>query len=92
MVYLNFQMRTTKNCIFIVIFGFLFRWQARKEGDKNQRAGLIPSKLLQERRIIMERQKTNENKGKNLDLVTIESFVSYYLCPQFCSLKHFPES
>lgn len=37
------------------------RWQARKEGDKNMRAGLIPSKLLQERRIVLER--ANEGKG-----------------------------
>lgn len=33
----------------------MFRWQARKEGDRNMRAGLIPSRALQERRIIHER-------------------------------------
>lgn len=41
-----------------------FRWQARKEGDRNMRAGLIPSRALQERRIIHERahaQKENES-------------------------------
>lgn len=32
-----------------------FRWQARKEGDRNMRAGLIPSRALQERRIIHDR-------------------------------------
>uniref|UniRef100_A0A1B6DGW6 MAGUK p55 subfamily member 7 n=1 Tax=Clastoptera arizonana TaxID=38151 RepID=A0A1B6DGW6_9HEMI len=30
-------------------------WQARKEGDKDMRAGLIPSRALQERRILHER-------------------------------------
>lgn len=30
-------------------------WQARKETDKKTRAGLIPSKALQERRIMHER-------------------------------------
>ncbi|XP_012223491.1 MAGUK p55 subfamily member 7 isoform X7 [Linepithema humile] len=36
-------------------------WQARREGDRNMRAGLIPSRALQERRIILER----EQKGKS---------------------------
>lgn len=42
-----------------------FRWQARKEGDRNMRAGLIPSRALQERRIIHERaqgEKSDEGK------------------------------
>ncbi|XP_026461232.1 MAGUK p55 subfamily member 7-like [Ctenocephalides felis] len=30
-------------------------WQARREGDKNMRAGLIPSRALQERRVLHER-------------------------------------
>ncbi|XP_044269015.1 MAGUK p55 subfamily member 7 isoform X1 [Tribolium madens] len=30
-------------------------WQARREGDRNMRAGLIPSRALQERRIIHDR-------------------------------------
>ncbi|XP_024084088.1 MAGUK p55 subfamily member 7 isoform X4 [Cimex lectularius] len=38
-------------------------WQARKEGDRNMRAGLIPSRALQERRIIHERQ--TEEKLEN---------------------------
>ena len=33
----------------------IFRWQARKEQDRNMRAGLIPSRALQERRIVHER-------------------------------------
>ncbi|XP_008215834.1 MAGUK p55 subfamily member 7 isoform X1 [Nasonia vitripennis] len=35
-------------------------WQARKEGDRNMRAGLIPSRALQEHRIIMQRQHLQE--------------------------------
>ncbi|KAF5305264.1 hypothetical protein FQA39_LY09229 [Lamprigera yunnana] len=39
-------------------------WQARKEGDRNMRAGLIPSRALQERRIIHDRtQSQNENEN-----------------------------
>ncbi|VEN40426.1 unnamed protein product [Callosobruchus maculatus] len=36
-------------------------WQARKEGDRNMRAGLIPSRALQERRIIYERDQMGKN-------------------------------
>nr|XP_034187052.1 MAGUK p55 subfamily member 7 isoform X4 [Osmia lignaria] len=45
-------------------------WQARREGDRNMRAGLIPSRALQERRIILERQqkeKTDDDNIKNDD-------------------------
>ncbi|XP_069679149.1 MAGUK p55 subfamily member 7 isoform X1 [Periplaneta americana] len=46
-------------------------WQARKEGDRNMRAGLIPSRALQERRILHERtqqDKTGE-EGSHSDVV-----------------------
>lgn len=36
-------------------------WQARKEGDKTTRAGLIPSRALQERRILHERSQKESN-------------------------------
>ncbi|KAK8380578.1 hypothetical protein O3P69_016879 [Scylla paramamosain] len=36
-------------------------WQARKEGDRNMRAGLIPSRQLQERRILAHRQDQTAN-------------------------------
>lgn len=36
-------------------------WQARKEVDKMTRAGLIPSRSLQERRIIHERNAAKES-------------------------------
>ncbi|XP_072743621.1 MAGUK p55 subfamily member 7 isoform X3 [Anoplolepis gracilipes] len=45
-------------------------WQARREGDRNMRAGLIPSRALQERRILFERQqkeKSDEDNIKNDD-------------------------
>ena len=38
---------------------FIFRWQARREQDRNMRAGLIPSRALQERRIVQERNEMN---------------------------------
>ncbi|XP_069939986.1 MAGUK p55 subfamily member 7 isoform X6 [Cherax quadricarinatus] len=36
-------------------------WQARREGDRNMRAGLIPSRQLQERRILSHRQEQTAN-------------------------------
>ncbi|XP_043286650.1 MAGUK p55 subfamily member 7 isoform X4 [Venturia canescens] len=44
-------------------------WQARREGDRNMRAGLIPSRALQERKIIWERQmkaKSDDDQSNNL--------------------------
>ncbi|XP_055539162.1 MAGUK p55 subfamily member 7 isoform X2 [Wyeomyia smithii] len=38
-------------------------WQARKEGEKTTRAGLIPSRALQERRILHERTQKETNEG-----------------------------
>ena len=39
----------------------LIRWQARKEGDRQMRAGLIPSRMLQEKRIAYERSHADNN-------------------------------
>ncbi|GLG99617.1 Peripheral plasma membrane protein CASK, partial [Gryllus bimaculatus] len=39
-------------------------WQARREGDRNMRAGLIPSRALQERRIIHERAQIDKAAGE----------------------------
>ncbi|XP_046735562.1 MAGUK p55 subfamily member 7-like isoform X5 [Diprion similis] len=36
-------------------------WQARREGDRNMRAGLIPSRALQERIIVLQRQMKEQN-------------------------------
>lgn len=40
-------------------------WQARREGDRNMRAGLIPSRALQERRILLERKEKDKEKEKS---------------------------
>ena len=47
-----------------------FRWQARREHDRSMRAGLIPSRALQERRIVEERKilmaaKAREFEGRS---------------------------
>ena len=49
---------------------FICRWQARREHDRSMRAGLIPSRALQERRILEERKilmaaKAREFEGRN---------------------------
>lgn len=41
-------------------------WQARREGDRNMRAGLIPSRVLQEGRIILERQQKEKSDDDNI--------------------------
>jgi hypothetical protein len=45
---------------------FVHRWQARREGDRNMRAGLIPSRALQERRILLERQQKEKQDEDNI--------------------------
>ncbi|XP_069679154.1 MAGUK p55 subfamily member 7 isoform X5 [Periplaneta americana] len=63
-------------------------WQARKEGDRNMRAGLIPSRALQERRILHERtqqDKTGE-EAENDDfdreeIATYEEVAKLYPRP-----------
>lgn len=45
-----------------------FRWQARKEGDRDMRAGLIPSRALQERRILHERAQEEKNSKEGMSL------------------------
>ncbi|XP_050419756.1 MAGUK p55 subfamily member 7 isoform X4 [Adelges cooleyi] len=64
-------------------------WQARKEGDRNMRAGLIPSKALQERKIIHERLSTGDPKKKSEsddydreDIATYEEVVKLYPRPE----------
>ncbi|XP_043586323.1 MAGUK p55 subfamily member 7 isoform X4 [Bombus pyrosoma] len=64
-------------------------WQARREGDRNMRAGLIPSRALQETRIILERQqkeKTDDDNIKNDDfdreeILTYEEVAKLYPRP-----------
>lgn len=53
------------------------RWQARKEGDRNMRAGLIPSRALQERRIIHERtQSETDEDGMFVTRIHLCCFVA----------------
>ncbi|XP_014206504.1 MAGUK p55 subfamily member 7 isoform X3 [Copidosoma floridanum] len=64
-------------------------WQARKEGDRNMRAGLIPSRALQEHRVIMQRQqrdKSEDDSIKNDDfdreeIATYEEVAKLYPRP-----------
>ncbi|XP_071648313.1 MAGUK p55 subfamily member 7 isoform X5 [Temnothorax longispinosus] len=43
-------------------------WQARREGDRNMRAGLIPSRALQERRILLERKEKEKSDEDNISM------------------------
>ncbi|XP_049786833.1 MAGUK p55 subfamily member 7 isoform X15 [Schistocerca gregaria] len=62
-------------------------WQARREGDRNMRAGLIPSRALQERRIIHERtqkEKSGDEKNDDFDreeIATYEEVAKLYPRP-----------
>ncbi|XP_046470446.1 MAGUK p55 subfamily member 7-like isoform X5 [Neodiprion pinetum] len=67
-------------------------WQARREGDRNMRAGLIPSRALQERNIVLERQlkeKSDESdhiKNDDFDreeIPTYEEVAKLYPRPGF---------
>ncbi|XP_072161523.1 MAGUK p55 subfamily member 7 isoform X3 [Bemisia tabaci] len=64
-------------------------WQARIEGDKNIRAGLIPSRTLQERRIIHERSLMGKDPNKEADdfdreeIATYEEVIKLYPRPGF---------
>uniref|UniRef100_A0A1B6FNA3 MAGUK p55 subfamily member 7 n=1 Tax=Cuerna arida TaxID=1464854 RepID=A0A1B6FNA3_9HEMI len=52
-------------------------WQARREGDRDMRAGLIPSRALQERRILHERahdKSSKEGEGLPPDLLDLLLF------------------
>ncbi|XP_011315250.1 MAGUK p55 subfamily member 7 isoform X2 [Fopius arisanus] len=73
-------------------------WQARREGDRNMRAGLIPSRPLQERRIILERQqkdKIQDDDGLSLCSVPVPlpalcprpSTSSLHASPTKCNLQ-----
>lgn len=63
-------------------------WQARKEFDKTTRAGLIPSRALQERRIMHERSQTaremsaSESKSEHLSFQT--NLLLHFFLTNFC--------
>jgi len=48
--------------------GYKYRWQARREGDRNMRAGLIPSRALQERRILLDRKEKEKSDEDNISM------------------------
>ncbi|XP_060534703.1 MAGUK p55 subfamily member 7 isoform X5 [Cylas formicarius] len=53
-------------------------WQARKEGDRHMRAGLIPSRALQEKRIVHERtEENNEEADAENDDFDRETIATY---------------
>lgn len=61
-------------------------WQARREGDRNMRAGLIPSRALQERRIIIERQqkdKTDDSQDNLSKKIIIKFYFSFIIANKF---------
>ncbi|XP_059088395.1 MAGUK p55 subfamily member 7-like isoform X1 [Tigriopus californicus] len=47
-----------------------FWWQARKENDRNMRAGLIPSRVLQEKRVLRMRDEMMSNQNSEATLST----------------------
>ncbi|XP_020282141.1 MAGUK p55 subfamily member 7 isoform X4 [Pseudomyrmex gracilis] len=49
-------------------------WQARREGDRNMRAGLIPSRALQERRLLFERMQKEKNVPQDEDILKNDDF------------------
>ncbi|KAF5271027.1 hypothetical protein FQR65_LT05377 [Abscondita terminalis] len=57
-------------------------WQARKEGDRNMRAGLIPSRALQERRIIHDRTQTQNDNDNGLCSVSALPVISCSQSPK----------
>ncbi|KYN34121.1 MAGUK p55 subfamily member 7 [Trachymyrmex septentrionalis] len=64
-------------------------WQARREGDRNMRAGLIPSRALQERRILLERKEKEKEKPEedNISLCSVPVPLPA-LCPRPSTSLH----
>ncbi|XP_011497989.1 PREDICTED: MAGUK p55 subfamily member 7 isoform X2 [Ceratosolen solmsi marchali] len=56
-------------------------YRARKEGDRNMRAGLIPSRALQEHRIIMQRQQHEKLEDDSISLCSVPVPLPT-LCPR----------
>ena len=52
--------------LLIIFFILSNRWQARKEGDRHMRAGLIPSRALQEKRIVHERSQGADDEENGM--------------------------
>ena len=76
-------------CHLIIITNFFnFRWQARKEGDRNMRAGLIPSRALQEHRTLLQRMKKEKTEDDSISKkeISISIDFSVNVCSQFVLL------
>ncbi|KAG8335987.1 MAGUK p55 sub member 7 [Homalodisca vitripennis] len=59
-------------------------WQARREGDRDMRAGLIPSRALQERRILHERAHDKSSKeGLDSIMSTFFSILLFFIIGQW---------
>ncbi|XP_011636597.1 MAGUK p55 subfamily member 7 isoform X1 [Pogonomyrmex barbatus] len=67
----------------------IYWWQARREGDRNMRAGLIPSRALQERRILLERKGNGKTDEDNISLCSVPVPL-HILCPRPTSLHASP--
>ncbi|XP_043461271.1 MAGUK p55 subfamily member 7 isoform X1 [Leptopilina heterotoma] len=65
----------------------IYWWQARREGDRNMRAGLIPSRALQERRIIVERQQKEKTDEDTISLCSVPVPLPA-LCPRPSNSLH----
>ncbi|OAD59605.1 MAGUK p55 subfamily member 7 [Eufriesea mexicana] len=68
----------------------VYWWQARREGDRNMRAGLIPCRALQERRIILERQQKEKTDNDNimpLPALCPRPSTSLHASPTKCNLQ-----
>ncbi|XP_020282139.1 MAGUK p55 subfamily member 7 isoform X2 [Pseudomyrmex gracilis] len=65
-------------------------WQARREGDRNMRAGLIPSRALQERRLLFERMQKEKNVPQDEDILSLCSVPVPLpaLCPRPSTSLH----
>lgn len=64
----------------LLIWIFNFRWQARREYDRNMRAGLIPSRALQERRIVHDRnEKNGDGDGESFHTQLSKTMQNYRL-------------
>ena len=57
---------------------FSCRWQARREHDRSMRAGLIPSRALQERRILEERKILMAAKAREFEGRTTVLTICFY--------------
>ncbi|XP_050301142.1 MAGUK p55 subfamily member 7 isoform X2 [Anthonomus grandis grandis] len=66
-------------------------WQARKEGDKLMRAGLIPSRALQEKRIIHQRTQQEKEEKEENGAAPSKANPRPFPCLGLCNVSVVPE-